>query len=146
MVMLQERVRCETGAEDRGHVVFRPRDDLTQRFIQLVVQKERGELLYHITLEFIDQYKVLKNISTIHITSAEKLSEQALQNIKDKLHNKGIVDGKIEMIEKVDPSLIGGFVMEFDGYRYDSSISWILSDLRKDEFGKNLYKSKIIAR
>ena len=121
-------------------------DDLTLRFIRLVVQKERGELLPQIALEFIDQYKAFKNISIVHITSAAVLSEEAIRRIKEKLHEKGLIDGEIEILEKIDPSLIGGFVMEFDGYRYDSSVSWLLSDLRKGEYSTNLYKSKIRAR
>ena len=82
----------------------------------------------------------------MHIISAAPLDDQLIDKIKDKIHGEGMIDGEIELVEAVDPSLIGGFVMEFDGYRYDASISWLLNDLQKDAYTKNFYKSKVIAR
>jgi len=121
-------------------------DDLTLRWIRLIIKKERSEYLLYIAQSFIGQYKDAKNISTVNITSAAPLDDASIAKIKDKLHSEGMIDGEVEIVEKVDPDLIGGFVMEFDGYRYDASISWLLSDLQKDAYTKNFYKSKVSAR
>ncbi len=121
-------------------------DDLSLRWIRLIIKKERSEYLLYIAQSFIEQYKTVKNISTVHIISAAPLDDQLIDKIKDKIHGEGMIDGEIELVEAVDPSLIGGFVMEFDGYRYDASISWLLNDLQKDAYTKNFYKSKVIAR
>ncbi len=121
-------------------------DDLTLRWVRLIIKKERSEYLLYIAQAFIEQYKVVKNISTVHIISAAPLDDQLIGKIKDKIHAEGMIDGEIEIVEEVDPSLIGGFVLEFDGYRYDASISWRLADLQKEAYTKNFYKSKVIAR
>lgn len=121
-------------------------EDLTMRFVHLVIQKKREELLPYIADEFIEQYKKINNISTVRIRSAEKLSEESIKEIKQKLLDQKMADGEIEVIEQIDPSIIGGFVLEFGGYRYDASISWKLADIRKKNYEKNLYESKIIAR
>ena len=121
-------------------------DDLTMRFVRLVIKKEREQLLPYITGEFVEQYKAIKNISTVHIYSAAELSDDTVESIKQKLRSEGMVDGEIEIVQEVDESLIGGFVLEFNEYRYDASIAWKMADLRKKNYDKNLYESKIIAR
>lgn len=121
-------------------------DELTLNWVRLIIKKERSEYLLYIAQAFIEQYKEVKNISTVHITSAAPLDEALIKQIKGKIRAEGLIDGEIEVVEEIDPDLIGGFVMEFEGYRYDASISWLLADLRKDAYTKNFYKSKVIAR
>ena len=48
------------------------------------------------------------------------------------------VDGRVIGQEQIDPSLIGGFVLEFDNKRYDASVASKLNDLKSD-FNKNQY-------
>ena len=45
---------------------------------------------------------------------------------------------KLEIIEKVDPSIIGGFVIEVGDKLYDASISHKLEQFKK-EFAANQY-------
>lgn len=121
-------------------------DDLTMRFVRLVIKKEREQLLPYIAEEFIDQYKEIKNISTLYIYSADEMNENTVDSIKDKLRAEGMIDGQIEVVQQVNKDLVGGFVLEFGDYRYDASIAWKLADLQKKNYAKNLYESKIIAR
>ncbi len=121
-------------------------NDLTMRFVRLVIKKEREELLPYIADEFVSQYKQVKNISTVNIYSAVELDAKLVESIKAKLRSESMIDGEIEVVQKIDESLVGGFILEFDEYRYDASISWKLTDLRKKNYDKNLYESKIIAR
>ena len=46
------------------------------------------------------------------------------------------------MVAKVDPSVIGGFSVDFEGNMYDATISSQIAKLRK-EFSKNVYESKL---
>jgi F-type H+-transporting ATPase subunit delta len=45
---------------------------------------------------------------------------------------------QLEVETRIDPKLIGGFVVEFDDKRYDASVINKLNELRV-EFKKNLY-------
>lgn len=121
-------------------------DDLTYRFLELVIDKGRSNLVPEIANSFIWQYKELKGIETVHITSAAQLSEKTLEDIKKLLKSKDLIKGDIELRTKIDPKLIGGFIVEFQDYIYDASISNRLKLLRRDNYNKNLYASKIIAR
>jgi len=48
----------------------------------------------------------------------------------------------IELVEKVDPSIIGGVTIRIGDEQYDGSVSRRLSDMRR-EFSKNPYIPEI---
>lgn len=113
-------------------------DKLTMLYLQLLVKKGREGYLPEITAEFASQYKVLKKITPVTVTSAVPLSEAVLADLRKKLLDSGITSEHLDITTKVDPELIGGFVLEFDNKRYDASIAHKLEVL-KTQFTKNLY-------
>ncbi len=113
-------------------------DEMTMGFARIVINKGREMHLPEIADEFIQQYKVLKHISTIKVTTATPLGDAALAKIKEQLLNSSATDQEVEIETKVDPSLIGGFVIEFDDQLYDASVVHQMDKLKK-EFSKNLY-------
>lgn len=117
-------------------------DDLTMKFLLLLIAKKREQYLPEVADEFIDQYKKLKHVTTVKVTTATELDDKALEAIKAKLKASGKVDEKVELEIKIDPSLIGGFILEFDNNVYDASISHQLKSMRKN-FTGNLYVSMI---
>jgi len=120
-------------------------DELTVKFLELLTQKQREAYLPEVADHFIDQYRRLKRISTARITSAVELTDDMVGTIKERLEKSGVAYENIVLETKVDPELIGGFILEFGDYIYDTSISHKLDEIRK-EFRGNLYESKIMAR
>jgi len=120
-------------------------DDLTLAFLDILLRKKREGYLPEISKEFLTQYKIIKHISTVKITTAAPLSEKAVESIRQKLLASDATDDNVEIETAVDENLIGGFVLEFDDKMYDSSVSHKLKQLSK-EFEDNLYISQIIAR
>ena len=119
--------------------------DLTVKFLELLAQKQRESLLPDVAVHFMDQYRYLKQISTAKITSATELTPEMVKTIKTRLEKSGVAFEQVELETTVDPKLIGGFILEFGDYVYDSSIAHKLDDLRKS-FTGNLYESKIMTR
>lgn len=117
-------------------------DELTMAFLEILIRKGREEHLPEIATEFLIQYKHIKHVSTVKLTTAKPLSKEALKAIHDRLANSDRTDDIVEVETKVDPSLIGGFILEFDGNVYDTSVSHKLDQFRK-EFKDNLYVSLI---
>ncbi|MEO6757876.1 MAG: ATP synthase F1 subunit delta [Saprospiraceae bacterium] len=113
-------------------------DQLTMLYLQLLVTKSREEYIPEITAEFATQYKTLKKITSVTITSAEKLSEAVMAELRKKILASGVTSENLDITTKVDPELIGGFVLEFDNKRYDASVAHKLEEL-KSEFTQNLY-------
>lgn len=111
---------------------------LSLMFFKGTVDKGREGYLGNIANEFIAQYKSNKGISSIKIVTANKLSDAAVAAIEKKLNDSASTSHTLEIESKVDPKLLGGFIIEFDDKRYDASVSHKLAELRKG-FDKNLY-------
>ena len=106
--------------------------DLTLSFMDIVAAKGRESYLPEIAVAFVDQYKEIKHITTVYVTSAIPLTEEARDDIKAKLKASGEVEENIELITKVDESIIGGIIIEFGGKRYDASVAHQLDTLKAD--------------
>lgn len=117
-------------------------DELTLAFLNILIKKGREAHLPEIATEFLIQYKHIKHISTVKLTTAKPLSEVALKSIHDRLVSSVRTDDIVEIETKVDPKLIGGFILEFDGNVYDTTVSHKLDQFKK-EFKDNLYVSLI---
>ncbi|MCB0568739.1 MAG: ATP synthase F1 subunit delta [Phaeodactylibacter sp.] len=120
-------------------------DPMTSAFMDILVRKGREGYLPEIADAFIEQYKHLKHISTVKLTTAAQLSDAVIADIRRKLESSDATDEVIELVTEVRPSLLGGFIIEFDGRLYDTSVANKLEELKR-EFRDNLYISQIIAR
>jgi len=112
---------------------------ITLKFLKLITQKKREDQLPEIASAFQHVYREHQGIVTAEIITAVPLSEagrdKALAFIK-KLYDK------VELTEKVDKDLIGGFIIRVDDKRYDESVAQKLNALKR-EFAKNPYISQL---
>jgi F-type H+-transporting ATPase subunit delta len=114
---------------------------LTKAFFTLLINKGREATLPEIASAFIQQYRTMKSIRTVKLTTAVPATEAVKEAIRAKI--LGSLSGStIEMEEAVNPDLIGGFVLEMDDKLFDASIRRDLNDVRK-QFLKNIYVSQI---
>ncbi len=112
---------------------------LTISFFNLVFSKGRSVALNEIEQAFNDQYSIYKNIQHVVLTSAHPISAELKEELRIKVQNLDRFKGKIVKInERVDPELIGGFVLNLGDLLYDASIR---NDLRhiKKQFIENMY-------
>jgi len=109
---------------------------LTLTFFEVVIRKGREKYLFQIAKDFTEQYKVLKRILTAEVISAVGLDD----NLRKKIYNiiQSDSHSEVELVEKVDSKLIGGFVLRIGNKQYDASVS---SSLRKldQSFAENPY-------
>ncbi len=102
----------------------------TLGFFKIMVDKMRSEVLYETAKEFIEQYDRKKHIVKAAIVSAVPLSENNRKEVIDVL--KAATGGEMVLEEKVDPKLIGGFILTVGDRQFDTSISNTLSKLKKE--------------
>jgi F-type H+-transporting ATPase subunit delta len=117
-------------------------DPLTISFLQIILRKGRESGLDEIASEFINQYRTIKGISIVEITSAEPLSAETLEAIRTKLVSSKLTHGQVDFRTSVDPNLIGGFVISFEDKLYDASVRHQLDLLRK-QFNSKDYQVAI---
>ncbi|HTJ13489.1 MAG TPA: ATP synthase F1 subunit delta [Dinghuibacter sp.] len=113
----------------------------TGAFFALLIRKGRENDLPEIIDAFLEQYNVLKGIHTVRLTTAAEVGDSVRQTLQERLKTDLSLD-KVVLETVVDPSLIGGFTMEFDGKMVDASIARDLRDIRK-QFSDNTYIAKI---
>jgi F-type H+-transporting ATPase subunit delta len=114
---------------------------ITDTFIELLTRKARESNLPEILTSFITQYKVHKNIHTVSLVTAVPASEE-LRNAIVQQVKKASGYENIELEEKVDENIIGGFVLQIGDKLVDASISYDLRTIAK-QFENNDFIYKI---
>jgi len=110
--------------------------DLTKAFLALISSRKREALIGDIASAFIDQYKIIKKIVVTEITSAVKLDDSQKKKIVALLDAPE--GSSVEIVETINPDILGGFIVRVDDKQIDASISSTLDQL-KQEFSKNPY-------
>jgi len=108
----------------------------TMAFMVLLTNKGRESMLPEIAESFIAQMKQYKHITPASVISAAPLDEQSRAAIIAKVSS--LAPGTIELEEKVDPGIIGGFVLKVGDHQIDTSVLTNLRNLRRD-FSENPY-------
>ena len=116
---------------------------LTRLYVKLLIDKGREVDMLGILREFNAQYKHIKHISTVKLTSAAPLTADTLTAVKEQLAASGKTEQKIDLETSINPDLIGGFILEFDGKVYDASVSHKLKNMRDELRKPNLYRNQI---
>ena len=103
--------------------------ELLLRFFQIVTSKNREATLEHIGDEFLKQYNQLMSIQVAEVTSATPLTPAARLDIEEMVKRQ---TGRMQvtLTEKVDASLIGGFVLRVGDQQIDDSVRGGLRRLR----------------
>lgn len=110
-------------------LAFEPFEKTTQEFIALITNNGREAMLGDIAEAFEAQVKEHRGIVPMTITSATELDASTRDAIIAKVQSS--VEGKLEVEEKVDESLIGGFVVRMGDYRIDASVASQLNNLKQ---------------
>ncbi|HEY5823755.1 MAG TPA: ATP synthase F1 subunit delta [Cyclobacteriaceae bacterium] len=110
---------------------------LTMAIIDILTQKNREPLLPSIAKEFHNAYNEYKGIGKATITTPIAL-DAALRAEIEKMVKKISTKDKVELIEKTDKDMIGGFILNVGDRQIDTSIKNKLKAL-KVKFKENPY-------
>lgn len=103
--------------------------EISSKFIELITKKRREGLLSEIASSYEDQVNRYKGITPLTIISAAPLSETTKSKLLSKV--QGLVPGTLEVTEKIDPALIGGFIVRMDDKQIDASVASQLDNLKQ---------------
>lgn len=111
--------------------IFASCSDLSKQLMLLMTDKHRESFIPAMTDAFILLYNRYKGITTAEVTSAVALTASALDAIKKYVAQTA---GANEVVLKqlIDPSVLGGMNIVFDGKIYDATISNQIIKLKKD--------------
>ena len=114
--------------------------DITSNLIEIIVRKKREAHLDDIANRYLFQYDKLHNITRGELRSAYPMTETQVAAVKQLVERE--MNTSFEIVQVIDDSLIGGFVLNIGDKQYDASISARLRAL-KFEFDSNPYVKQL---
>tara|TARA_B110000037_G_C17099506_1_gene497421 strand:- start:1847 stop:2386 length:540 start_codon:yes stop_codon:yes gene_type:complete len=105
--------------------------DLTTKFLNLLISKNREGHLLEITNEFIVEYNKIHKIADIILVTAIPATAKIVQEVTNLLTKSGSYS-KVSIKQEVDPKIIGGFVLKMDDQLLDNSIQRKLQVIKKE--------------
>ena len=117
--------------------VFSQRSAILNLLIEILVENKRVSGLYDIAREYVIQYNRYKGKTTAYLTTAVELPE----SLKAQFVQKAIAlsgGKKITLESRVEPQLIGGFILRIDDLQYNASIAHKLYGI-KEQLSQNVY-------
>ena len=115
--------------------------EISKSFMVLLTNKGREGMLGEIAASYVAQVKEYRKVVMAQVTTAAPIDDQTRAEMHALASKLGTGDS-IELVEKVDESLIGGFILKVGDNQVDASISGEIKNLRR-EFEKNPYVPEI---
>lgn len=104
--------------------------DEFRNFIRLVIRQKREDFLQMICLSYQDIYRCEKKLLHVDLVTAVPIDEQTQRAIVDRLEQ--LTCESVDIHATVDPEIIGGYILRWDTYRWDASISSQLQQIKKE--------------
>ena len=105
-----------------------PMHDTLKQFIAFVADQKREDKMFVIAMKYMEMYRAKHNILSTQVTTATELPEETYDKIKAFV--KQTFDADAELDVHLDPSLIGGFVLDIENTRMDASVVGQLNALK----------------
>jgi len=103
---------------------------MTLSFLDLITRNKRERNLKIICLNFIQYYLTFFNIRQATIKTAQPLSLKTREDFKNLI--KKSFNSEIELKEKVDEKIIGGFILTIDDNQFDASVATKLKEIKRE--------------
>lgn len=100
-----------------------------KNFLEVILQNEREAYLFSIFDEILAQMSQISGRFDVYLTSAQALSEEQKERLLQVVKQKFALEPR-QLIEKVDTSLIAGFVVSANNKVIDTSIRRQLQDFK----------------
>ncbi len=116
--------------------------DLTLKTLMVIAEHKREAYVADVCTFFHSMYNTQKHITSVRLTTATAISEEKAQTILAAFQEKGLIEEHVELELKVNPDILGGFIVQFNDQLYDASVKDKLDRLRM-KFSENLYIKNI---
>jgi F-type H+-transporting ATPase subunit delta len=110
----------------------------TMRFFEIIVRKNRSNVLESIATAFVDQFNKHNNIISATVKTAQPIDDKTTADVVQFIEKQS--GKKVALTKIVDPALIGGLVIQIEDKLYDASISGKLNNIKQNLL--NTYISK----
>jgi F-type H+-transporting ATPase subunit delta len=106
-----------------------------KRFVRLLLENCRENLVRNIALSYIALYRSTRRIGKVLLVSVEPLPDAIIERIRRRAEQQ--TKGTVEIENRIDPSIKGGFIFQIDDLRLDASVAGQLEKVRRLFIRKN---------
>lgn len=110
--------------------IFSSADSLTIELFGLLGENKRVGLLAEVANQFVRLYEKMQGQDVAQVTTAVPLTPELEVKILNQL--KQITGKEVTLVNQVEPSLIGGFILRVGDLEYNASVSGTLANLKRD--------------
>ncbi|RKX17763.1 MAG: ATP synthase F1 subunit delta [Candidatus Zixiibacteriota bacterium] len=107
-------------------------DELTMKFLVMVINKGRELFLKDIFRNTIDFYRELKKIKEVTLITTNDIDSEIKENIINLMKNYFSKNYTIDIHHKVDEEQIGGFLLEVDNKQLDMTVKYQIETIKRD--------------
>lgn len=115
--------------------IFKGCDSITEGTISMLVDNKRVGMLNEVALKYIILNEQLKGKGVAYVTTAVPLDAATEKKVLK--HIATITSDEVTIENKIDESIIGGFILRVGDLQYDASVSNKLNNLKR-EFSNSL--------
>ncbi len=103
---------------------------ITEKLIDLLIHNKRVSIIGDIAISFIQLYNKHNDVKEATVITASPINEDLKSMILSKIN---ISDHKsVSLTNIIDSTIIGGFIIRFDGKEYNASVKQNLNNLKKE--------------
>lgn len=117
--------------------IFKDRiNTITLNYLNIIFKKGRELYIHDIVYQFVQLYKIHHNIQDVIVITPMTITDKIRQQLIVRLNKQ--LNKTIELVEKIDTSLVGGMIVKVGDRLIDTSISGKIKRLEQ-EFSTNIY-------
>jgi F-type H+-transporting ATPase subunit delta len=109
--------------------VFKSSNAITQGLFDLLASKNRTAILEDVAMSYVVMYEDLNKREIATVTTAVELSAVLEEKILAKA--KTLAGKDITLVKKVDPSILGGYILRVGDREINASVERSFSELRR---------------
>lgn len=110
--------------------IFKGSNDITLGLINTLADNKRIGLLDEVALKYIIQFEKMKGEEVAVVTTAVPLTAALEKQVLAKV--KELTGSKVALENKIDESIVGGFVLRIGDLQYDASVANKLNTLKRE--------------
>ena len=136
LLLLDSRFMTREERQDIATKILKDFDEDIVNFVKVLIVNNRTNYIKDVLQAFNSLCNEYKGVKEGLIYSAFPLNKETINKIKNKISQIEKMD--VELISRIDPSLIGGVKVVINSHVYDGSIKNQLEKMQIDLLGKEL--------
>ncbi|KAJ2739433.1 AP-3 complex subunit delta [Coemansia sp. Cherry 401B] len=109
------------------------KSEITTNFFKTLLENNRMAETRGVIAAYKSLMEAHRGIVSVVVTSANALNSKDLKQVKDNLTKGGLIKDfkEVNVVNKINPSILGGMVVEFGDYTIDMSVASRLAKIEK---------------